>query len=271
MFFEDSFIKEEPNIFDLYYNYNDSMNYETQNINNDIDFIPKFNNDSHFLNINNSIKTNTSDYNFIKEENYEYYEKDTNENNKEKKKNKENEFIKREINNNDKELNTENKNIELKDENLKINNSLKSNIPTSIKLNNELNQLNFSSTNNIFKINKNKGKYKILSLEIKKQIYKDIEHLSSKEIAEKYNISIRNISRWKKEGIERKKGSGRKYKDPELEHKILNWYFQNDSSKITSKMFRDKAKELCSNSTFKASTGWLVRVQKKYNLTFAKY
>ena len=27
-------------------------------------------------------------------------------------------------------------------------------------------------------------------------------------------------------------------------------------------MFRDKAKELCSNSTFKASTGWLVRVQK---------
>ena len=36
-------------------------------------------------------------------------------------------------------------------------------------------------------------------------------------------------------------------------------------------MFRDKAKELCSNSTFKASTGWLVRVQKKYNLTFAKY
>ena len=27
----------------------------------------------------------------------------------------------------------------------------------------------------------------------------------------------------KKEGIERKKGRGRKYKDPELEHKILNW------------------------------------------------
>lgn len=126
--------------------------------------------------------------------------------------------------------------------------------------------------NNIFKTDKNKGKYHILTKEEKIKIYKDLKYMSNSEVSKKYNVSLRNVTRWKKEGIERKKGSGRKYKDPLLEKKLLIWFLKKvNKEKITTKMFRNKAKELSCDSSFKASTGWLVRIQKKYNLEFAKY
>ena len=125
--------------------------------------------------------------------------------------------------------------------------------------------------NILFKTDKNKGKYHILTKEEKNKIFKELQFLSNVEISRKYNISLRNVTRWRKEGVERKKGSGRKFKDPTLEEKMICWYYQNDPSKITTKIFREKAKELSSDYSFKASTGWLVRVQKKYNLSFAKY
>ena len=123
--------------------------------------------------------------------------------------------------------------------------------------------------NKIFKIKKTKLKYKILSKEEKKQILKDLKNNSIKNISLKYNVSVRNLTRWKKQGIERKKGSGRKFKDPNLEEKMLKYYYENKN--ITTKEFRLKAKILCSDSSFKASTGWLMRIKKKFNLVFEKY
>ena len=123
--------------------------------------------------------------------------------------------------------------------------------------------------NKIFKIKKTKLKYKILSKEEKKQILKDLKNNSIKNISLKYNVSIRNLTRWKKQGIERKKGSGRKFKDPNLEEKMLKYYYENKN--ITTKEFRLKAKMFCSDSSFKASTGWLMRIKKKFNLVFEKY
>ena len=128
---------------------------------------------------------------------------------------------------------------------------------------------NSNDKNYIFKISKRKSKYNILSKEQKKKILKDLKVYSTKYVSSKYNVSIRNLVRWKKLGIERKKGSGRKYKDPYLENKMLKYYYEND--KITTKQFREKAKELCSDSSFKASTGWLMRIKRKYNLVFVKY
>ena len=126
--------------------------------------------------------------------------------------------------------------------------------------------------NNIFKTDKNKGKYHIFTKDEKKNIYQDLKLMSNIEVSKKYKVSLRNVTRWRKEGIERKKGSGRRFKDPSLEKKILNWYYENNNNgKVTTKIFRNKAKELSSDSSFKASTGWLVRIQKKYNLEFAKY
>ena len=123
--------------------------------------------------------------------------------------------------------------------------------------------------NKIFKIKKTKLKYKILSKEEKKQILKDLKNNSIKNISLKYNVSVRNLTRWKKQGIERKKGSGRKFKDPYLEEKMLKYYYENKN--ITTKEFRLKAKMFCSDSSFKASTGWLMRIKKKFNLVFEKY
>ena len=128
---------------------------------------------------------------------------------------------------------------------------------------------NSNDKNYIFKISKRKSKYNILSKEQKKKILKDLKVYSTKYVSSKYNVSIRNLVRWKKLGIERKKGSGRKFKDPYLENKMLNYYYEND--KITTKQFREKAKEFCSDSSFKASTGWLMRIKRKYNLVFVKY
>ncbi len=123
--------------------------------------------------------------------------------------------------------------------------------------------------NKIFKIKKTKLKYKILSKEEKKQILKELKNNSIKNISLKYNVSVRNLTRWKKQGIERKKGSGRKFKDPNLEEKMLKYYYENKN--ITTKEFRLKAKMFCSDSSFKASTGWLMRIKKKFNLVFEKY
>jgi hypothetical protein len=140
---------------------------------------------------------------------------------------------------------------------------------SSISSTTDLISKNSNDKNYIFKISKRKSKYNILSKEQKKKILKDLKFYSTKYVSSKYNVSIRNLVRWKKLGIERKKGSGRKYKDPYLENKMLKYYYEND--KITTKQFREKAKELCSDSSFKASTGWLMRIKRKFNLVFVKY
>ena len=90
------------------------------------------------------------------------------------------------------------------------------------------------------------------------------------DVAKKYGISTRNINRWKKLGIKRKRGSGRKFKDPDLENKILIWYNFQDKKNITAKDFKKKALELSNNSSFRASSGWLTLMKRKYRIKFKK-
>lgn len=114
-------------------------------------------------------------------------------------------------------------------------------------------------------------RYNILTEDIKKQLLSDAMSMRTVEVAKKYGISTRNVNRWKKKGIERKKGSGRKFKDPRLERKILEWYYMQDKETLTSRQFKEKAIELSDNKTFRASSGWLTNMKRKYNLTFKKY
>ena len=118
--------------------------------------------------------------------------------------------------------------------------------------------------------NKRSLRYNILSEEMKKQLLIDAMNMRTVEVAQKYGISTRNVNRWKKMGIKRKKGSGRKYKDPRLEEKILEWYEAQDKNKLTTKDFKLKALELSDNKSFRASTGWLTNLKKKYNISFKK-
>ena len=113
-------------------------------------------------------------------------------------------------------------------------------------------------------------KYKILTEEIKKKLLVDAKHMRTIDVAKKYGISTRNINRWKKLGIKRKRGSGRKFKDPDLENKILIWYNFQDKKNITAKTFKKKALELSNNSSFRASSGWLTLMKRKYHIKFKK-
>ena len=131
---------------------------------------------------------------------------------------------------------------------------------------------NFKRINNRkFNIKARGLRYNILTEEMKKQLLLDAMNMSTIEVAKKYGISTRNVNRWKKKGIQRKKGSGRKFKDPRLEKKILDWYKNQDKETLTSRQFKEKAIELSENKTFRASSGWLTNMKRKYNLNFKKY
>ena len=123
---------------------------------------------------------------------------------------------------------------------------------------------------NIRHYSKRSKKYNILSEETKRKLLLDARHMRTIEVAKKYGISTRNINRWKKKGIRRKRGSGRKFKDPNLERKLLIWYNFQDRKNITSKDFREKALELSNSKNFRASSGWLTTMKKKYHIKFRK-
>ena len=125
--------------------------------------------------------------------------------------------------------------------------------------------------NRKFNIKSRGLRYNILTEEMKKQLLLDAMKMRTIEVAKKYGISTRNVNRWKKKGIQRKKGSGRKFKDPRLEKKILEWYKIQDKETLTSRQFKEKAIELSDNKTFRASSGWLTHMKRKYNLNFRKY
>ena len=136
----------------------------------------------------------------------------------------------------------------------------------------------FNRVRNLKRINnrkfniKSRGiKYNILTEEMKKKLLIDASTMRTTEVAKKYGISTRNVNRWKKKGIQRKKGSGRKFKDPRLERRILEWYRMQDKETLTTKEFKEKAIELSDNKTFRASSGWLTNMKRKYNLNFKKY
>lgn len=115
---------------------------------------------------------------------------------------------------------------------------------------------------------KRSKKYNILTVEIKKKLLVDAKHMRTIDVARKYGISTRNINRWKKIGIKRKRGSGRKFKDPDLEKKMIIWYNIQNKKNITAKAFREKALELSNNNSFRASSGWLTIMKKKYHIKF---
>ena len=117
-----------------------------------------------------------------------------------------------------------------------------------------------------------KGKYKIISKTLKDKCLNEIKYHGKEIVAKKFGVSIRSINRWVKAGTIRKKGSGRKYKDPNLEENVYKWYLENKGHyKVTSKVLRKIAQTLCSNKDFHASLGWFNKFKTKYNIMPDKY
>ena len=96
-----------------------------------------------------------------------------------------------------------------------------------------------------------------------------INHLPFDVVMKMCKVPRKSLRRWLFVGSQRKKGCGRKTKNPEMEEKLVEWY--NEISKengvsVTSKMVREKAMKISEDKDFLASKGWLEKFKKKFNI-----
>ena len=78
-------------------------------------------------------------------------------------------------------------------------------------------------------------------------------------------VPRKSLRRWSHVGCLRKKGCGRKTKNPLMEAKLVQWYNEiiKKNINVTAKMIRDKAVEISNDKDFLASKGWLEKFKKK--------
>ena len=98
------------------------------------------------------------------------------------------------------------------------------------------------------------------------------EKISLSLIIKLTKVPRKSLRRWSIVGIHRKKGCGRKTKEPELEEKIVHWINQLKLKGMlpTSNQTREKALQLSKDKKFIASKGWLEKFKKKFDITLAK-
>ena len=82
-------------------------------------------------------------------------------------------------------------------------------------------------------------------------------------------VPSKNIKRWIKLGVIRKKGGGRKTKFPNLEKDLVYWFYDSIDKNFypIANDIRNKALEICNDKDFLASKGWLDKFIKKYGIT----
>ena len=92
-----------------------------------------------------------------------------------------------------------------------------------------------------------KKKYNMISSETKRKYVEMAKETDAKEVSRNFGIPIKSLKRWLLLGHERKKGGGRKLKDPEMEKKVYDWYKEHHDRNekiVTAKLIKTKALEL---------------------------
>ena len=82
-------------------------------------------------------------------------------------------------------------------------------------------------------------------------------------------VPRKSLRRWLYVGCFRKKGCGRKTKNPEMEEKLVEWYNEitkKKGIKVCARMIREKAMSISNDKDFLASKGWLEKFKKKYDI-----
>ena len=81
-------------------------------------------------------------------------------------------------------------------------------------------------------------------------------------------VPRKSLRRWSYVGCDRKKGCGRKTKNPVMEEKLVDWYnlITKRGISVTAKMIRNKAVEISSDKEFLASKGWFEKFKRKFNI-----
>lgn len=86
-----------------------------------------------------------------------------------------------------------------------------------------------------------------------------------KAACKKYAVTRKNVERWCKNGLDRKKGAGRKTTNPVMEKKILAWvedYIRREGKLPKRNYIIIRAMEYA-NGAFKASKGWCDKFLKR--------
>lgn len=110
-----------------------------------------------------------------------------------------------------------------------------------------------------------RGSYNSYPESVKLTVIDYAHNHSALEAAQKWDIPVKNIKRWMKNGPERKKG-GRKTQDPVMESNLADWirqYISSHKAMPSSRMIKDRALELSKFNDFKASKGWLEKFMNR--------
>ncbi len=109
-------------------------------------------------------------------------------------------------------------------------------------------------------------KYKMFSKEDKEFCLSLLKIFDYDAVAKFCNIPIKSLKRWAIIGSERKRGGGRKTRDPEMETLLIKWINERikKQENFDIKMIKAKALEYTINESFMASKGWFNKFQKKY-------
>lgn len=93
-----------------------------------------------------------------------------------------------------------------------------------------------------------------------------------RETCKAHNISRRNVERWAKNGVERKKGCGRKTTNPELEDVMQEWVedFISKEKKLPKRQYIIVRGSYYASESFKASKGWCDKFLKRNKDKFNK-
>ena len=96
----------------------------------------------------------------------------------------------------------------------------------------------------------------------------NIKKLSFDIVMKMCKVPRKSLRRWSHVGCNRKKGCGRKTRNPEMENKLVEWYKEvvTRNISVSAKMIRDKAVEISEDKEFLASKGWLEKFKKKFNI-----
>ena len=101
----------------------------------------------------------------------------------------------------------------------------------------------------------------------------NIKKLSFDIVMKMCKVPRKSLRRWSHVGCNRKKGCGRKTRNPEMENKLVEWYREeiNGGANVSAKMIRDKAVEISGDKDFLASKGWLEKFKKKFGIRIATH